>query len=282
MSKKQGEVIVETGMDNSKFVKGVNELKNLVERLTNSLGKSSNKIKQSFSQGFSSDGLEKVWGEFDNLSQERLKILKDEKGLGFGDSEYNHTYQQLVLAQQELINYKRNLERTAAEERTQIGILPSLANGFRMLGNSAAAVPGRLLNIAKSAPSAMLRGVAKAGTSAAKAVGQLALRMTGLPGLFKNLKNRSSGLGSSIFKLGNMFKLLVARMGMQAVINGVKQGFQNLAQYSSSANADISALMSALTQLKNSLASAFAPLLSVVSPILTSFINQLSDAISKV
>ena len=100
MSKKQGEVIVETGMDNSKFVKGVNELKNLVERLTNSLGKSSNKIKQSFSQGFSSDGLEKVWGEFDNLSQkvneykERLKILKDEKGLGFGDSEYNHTYQQ--------------------------------------------------------------------------------------------------------------------------------------------------------------------------------------------
>ena len=288
MSKKQGEVIVETGMDNSKFVKGVNELKNLVERLTNSLGKSSNKIKQSFSQGFSSDGLEKVWGEFDNLSQkvneykERLKILKDEKGLGFGDSEYNHTYQQLVLAQQELINYKRNLERTAAEERTQIGILPSLANGFRMLGDSAAAVPGRLLNIAKSAPSAMLRGVAKAGTSAAKAVGHLALRMTGLPGLFKNLKNRSSGLGSSIFKLGNMFKLLVARMGMQAVINGVKQGFQNLSQYSSSANADISALMSALTQLKNSLASAFAPLLSVVSPILTSFINQLSAAISKV
>lgn len=288
MSKKQGEVIVETGMDNSKFVKGVNELKNIVERLTNSLGKSSNKIKQSFSQGFSSDGLEKVWGEFDNLSQkvneykERLKILKDEKGLGFGDSEYNHTYQQLVLAQQELINYKRNLERTAAEERTQIGILPSLANGFRMLGDSAAAVPGRLLNIAKSAPSAMLRGVAKAGMSAAKAVGQLALRMTGLPGLFKNLKNRSSGLGSSIFKLGNMFKLLVARMGMQAVINGVKQGFQNLSKYSSSANADISALMSALTQLKNSLASAFAPLLSVVSPILTSFINQLSAAISKV
>lgn len=43
MSKKQGEVIVETGMDNSKFVKGVNELKNIVERLTNSLGKSSNK-----------------------------------------------------------------------------------------------------------------------------------------------------------------------------------------------------------------------------------------------
>ena len=59
-----------------------------------------------------------------------------------------------------------------------------------MLGDSAAAVPGRLLNIAKSAPSAMLRGVAKAGTGAAKAVGQLALRMTGLPGLFKNLKNQ--------------------------------------------------------------------------------------------
>lgn len=288
MSKKQGEVIVETGMDNSKFVKGVNELKNIVERLTNSLGKSSNKIKQSFSQGFSSGDTKQAAAGFENLTQKvslyktQLEHLQNNKGLGFGNAEYDRTYQKLLLAERELANYKRNLESSAAAEQKQIGILPSLANGFRMLGDSAAAVPGRLLNIAKSAPSAMLRGVAKAGTSAAKAVGQLALRMTGLPGLFKNLKNRSSGLGSSIFKLGNMFKLLVARMGMQAVINGVKQGFQNLAQYSSSANADISALMSALTQLKNSLASAFAPLLSVVSPILTSFINQLSAAISKV
>jgi len=39
-------------------------------------------------------------------------------------------------------------------------------------------------------------------------------------------------------------------------------------------------MMSALTQLKNSLATAFAPILSVVAPILTAFMNMLSKAIT--
>lgn len=285
---KIGEIIVSSGMDNSKFVKGANALINIVKRLKVSLTKSSDEIKNSFSSGFSGGSTKQAEAGFENLTQKvnlyktQLEHLQNSKGLGFGNAEYDKTYQKLVLAEQELANYKRNLAETAGEEQALVGVLPSLANSFRMLRDSAAAVPGKLLSIAKSAPAAMLRGIAKAGTSAAKAVGKLALKMTGLPGLFKNTRNQSGGLGSSIFKLGNMFKLLIARMGMQAVINGVKQGFQNLAQYSASANKDISMLMSALTQLKNSLASAFAPLLSVVSPILTSFINQLSAAISKI
>lgn len=282
---KIGEIIVSSVMDNTLFVKGADNLKNIVSRLSGSLKKSSDEIKNNFSNGFSG---EKIWGEFDNLSQkvdeyrERLKVLENEKGLGFGNSEYDHTYQQLVLAEQELSNYKKNLAETAGAEREQMGLLPSLANGFGMLRDSITAIPGRLLSIAKSAPAAMLRGIAKAGTSAAKEVGKLALKMTGLPALFNKLKSGSGGLDNSIFKLGNMFKLLVVRMGMRAVLNGIKTGFQNLAQYSDAANKDISRLMSALTQLKNSLAAAFAPILSVVSPILSSFINQLSTAISKV
>jgi hypothetical protein len=39
-------------------------------------------------------------------------------------------------------------------------------------------------------------------------------------------------------------------------------------------------MMSALTQLQNSLATAFAPILSVVAPILTAFMNMLSKAIT--
>lgn len=274
-----------SAMDNTLFVKGADNLKNIVNRLSGSLKKSSDEIKSNFSNGFSG---EKIWGEFDNLSQkvdeyrERLKVLKNEKGLGFGDSEYDHTYQQLVLAEQGLSTYKKNLAETAGAEREQVGLLPSLANGFAMLRDSITAIPGKLLGIAKSAPTALFKGIAKAGTSAAKAVGKFALKMTGLPALFNKLKSGSGGLGNSIFKLGNMFKLLVVRMGMRAVLNGIKTGFQNLAQYSDTANKDISRLMSALTQLKNSLAAAFAPILSVVSPILSSFINQLSAAISKI
>lgn len=57
-------------------------------------------------------------------------------------------------------------------------------------------------------------------------------------------------------------------------------GINNLAQYSSATNASISSMMSALTQLQNSLATAFAPILSVVAPILTAFMNMLSKAIT--
>lgn len=274
-----------SAMDNTLFVKGADNLKNIVNRLSGSLKKSSDEIKSNFSNGFSG---EKIWGEFDNLSQkvdeyrERLKVLKKEKGLGFGDSEYDHTYQQLVLAEQGLSTYKKNLAETAGAEREHVGLLQSLVNGFSMLKDSISAIPGKLLRVVKSAPAALFRGIAKASTSAAKAVGKFALKMTGLPSLFNKSKNGSKSFGNSIFRLGNMFKLLIVRMGMRAVINGVKVGFQNLAQYSDSANRDISRLMSALTQLKNSLAAAFAPILSVVSPILTSFINQLSTAISKI
>ncbi len=60
--------------------------------------------------------------------------------------------------------------------------------------------------------------------------------------------------------------------------NAVKQGFSNLAQYSGETNRSISSLMSALTQLKNSLATAFNPILTVISPALTKLINLLSKA----
>ena len=59
-------------------------------------------------------------------------------------------------------------------------------------------------------------------------------------------------------------------------------GFQNLAQFSDKTNAAISLVRSVLTQLKNSLATAFAPILTVVAPILTKFINMLSAAADSV
>lgn len=98
----------------------------------------------------------------------------------------------------------------------------------------------------------------------------------------KGLDRSSKGLGGSIFKLGNMFKLMILRMGIRAVIDGAKEGFQNLAKYSGSANASISALMSSLTQLKNSFAAAFAPILSIVTPILSKLISYVIAAANAV
>lgn len=87
-------------------------------------------------------------------------------------------------------------------------------------------------------------------------------------------------LTKSILKLSNMFKLMLIRMSMRAIIQAAKEGFENLAQYSSDTNKSISLLISANTRLKNSFATAFAPILNVAAPALKSFIDLLSTGAS--
>ncbi|WP_252208598.1 hypothetical protein, partial [Enterocloster citroniae] len=76
-----------------------------------------------------------------------------------------------------------------------------------------------------------------------------------------------------------MFKLMLIRMAMRAAIQGVKEGMQNLVQYSDSANQAMSGLMTNMTYLKNSFAAAFAPILSIVAPVLNTLINLLATAV---
>ena len=96
----------------------------------------------------------------------------------------------------------------------------------------------------------------------------------------KKTTKASIPLTKSIFKLSNMFKLMVLRMIMRAVIKAVQEGFQNLAQYSKQANKDISALKTSMQTLKNSFATAFAPILTAITPALQTLIGYLSQAIT--
>lgn len=115
------------------------------------------------------------------------------------------------------------------------------------------------------------------------ALGALGAKIKGiLPGMNQMDKSaKKSGL--------SLKKLLMYGLGFRSLFalfnrlrSAVVSGFQNLSQYSGQTNADISMLMSSLTQLKNSLATAFAPILSVVAPILSKFISMLSTAASYV
>ena len=69
-------------------------------------------------------------------------------------------------------------------------------------------------------------------------------------------------------------------MAMRSVIKSVQEGFQNLAQYSNQVNRDMSVLVTSAQTLKNSFASAFAPILQVVTPALKVLIDHLSQALS--
>lgn len=99
----------------------------------------------------------------------------------------------------------------------------------------------------------------------------------------KGTSNAGSGLKSLTKKLTGVFgtlKRMATRKIMSAVFSGIKDGVNNLAQYSDQTNRSLSELKSGLTRLKNSLATAFAPILTVVTPILSQFISYLSEAIT--
>ena len=120
----------------------------------------------------------------------------------------------------------------------------------------------------------------------------------------KNIRDASEKASKSIRKMGDsakkssggfkvglktMLKYVFGVQSLIALINKLRsamvEGFKNLAQFNDGVNPTntaLSNLKSALTQLKNSFAVAFAPILTVVEPILTRLISMLSTAMNYV
>ncbi len=96
----------------------------------------------------------------------------------------------------------------------------------------------------------------------------------------KSGKKAIGGLAGKLKGLTNMLKQMLVFRVFMSIFTAITDGFKNLSQYSTQTNADLSALKSGLTQLKNSFATAFAPILTVVTPALTKLINYLSMALT--
>ncbi len=120
----------------------------------------------------------------------------------------------------------------------------------------------------------------------------------------KNIRDASEKASKSIRKMGDsakkssgnfkvglktMLKYVFGVQSLIALINKLRsamvEGLKNLAQFNDGVNPTntaLSNLKSALTQLKNSFAVAFAPILTVIEPILTRLISLLSTAMNYV
>ena len=88
------------------------------------------------------------------------------------------------------------------------------------------------------------------------------------------------GLRGILSTLGMTARFMFASFVIQGALSGVKEGMQNLSKYSKQTNADLSLLMSSLTQLKNALATAFAPILTVITPILNALIQKIITVVN--
>lgn len=165
----------------------------------------------------------------------------------------------------------REISKTDAKERSLVNTNSRLGSSFK--------------NVSQSADSAKTKtgGISSIFSRMGGVVSGLGKRLTGLAQNFASTTNSANNASFSIGRMVGMSILYSTVFGMISKVNsGIMTGINNLAQYSSATNASISSMMSALTQLQNSLATAFAPILSVVAPILTAFINMLSRAITYV
>ena len=102
--------------------------------------------------------------------------------------------------------------------------------------------------------------------------------------LNKSLNNTKKSAGGARMSMKRM--LMMSLMfstvfrALSAVASGLKSGTDNLAQYSDDTNRALSMLVSALTQLKNSFATAFSPAIEYAAPALTKMISLLSEAVT--
>ena len=172
-------------------------------------------------------------------------------------------------SQKALDALNKEITQTDAKEKGLVNTNSRLGSSFK--------------NVSQSADSAKTKtgGISSIFSRMGGVVSGLGKRLGGLAQNFTSTTNSANNARFSIGRMVGMSILYSTVFGMISKVNsGIMTGINNLAQYSSATNASISSMMSALTQLQNSLATAFAPILSVVAPILTAFMNMLSKAIT--
>lgn len=95
-------------------------------------------------------------------------------------------------------------------------------------------------------------------------------------------KHAGRGRRSFLRMIGTSLLMSSVFRALSLVTKDFGESFNSLTQVSGTVNADMSALTSALKTLSNSLATAFAPILHVVTPALTTLINLLTKAVTAV
>ncbi len=133
------------------------------------------------------------------------------------------------------------------------------------------AITGRLSDI-KEEVNAYSGGFKKASDSSKKFFDTVAKGSKKSSGLLGTIGSRLKGIALSLLIFNWISK------AFNAMVSSMKEGFKNLAQYSSDYNAAMSALKSQSAQLKNGLAAAFEPIATTIIPYITQLVAWLNTA----
>ena len=215
------------------------------------------------------DAEEKVFG-----ISAKMDEMKN-SGDAFTNSVNTDAYQKL---QQDLQN--ANADMAVLNKKSE-----ELALKTKKTGNA----PDGLLGKLKQMKEVLGGVVSKVSDGVKKGVNGLKKIKNSVGGVLSKLKNLRAGANKTSSGFSNLLKtmrqMVLSMAVFQAMSKGVeflKSGLQNLAVYSKEYNKNMSALVSSTGMLKNSLAVAFAPIISAVIPYLVKLIDWISVAANAV
>lgn len=225
---------------------------------------------------------EKVNELYDSIRKLKAELKSLEKsGKWWGDDEYDEAAIKLNELNKQAQEYKKT---TLSPE------IDNTADSVNRLGQKVDSLSKKLMN-------AGISGLKNKIKSIGKTIDGLVSKLLKLTSsaIIGGLQRISSGIfgihksaNKSTLSLKNLLKYAFGIRSLFVLINRIRsaavEGLQNLAKYDSlgNINQSISSLISALTRLKNSFATAFAPIITAVAPILVRFINLISEAVTRV
>lgn len=221
-----------------------------------------------------------------NNFSDQIKALKKEleglkgQGLGEGDEEYDAVAQKLAVVTERQKEYNRSMREKAKSiiAKEEISKLQIAGTALKALIKNA----GKLgLSFAKLSIKGLskLPQIAKASVNAFKVLGSVISKAKDKLGLLQKDSNKGMSwkkmIGSSI-----LFSTVFGAISQ--IKEAIKAGSDNLVQYSSAYNKSISGMVTSLLYLKNAWAAAFAPIVNVVAPYISKFLDMLAGALNAV
>lgn len=296
LTARQERFLATGGSQNSKSYKN---MQYDIEELTNTVAMAKGELKdledtgKAFTSGINTEQAQK---DISNLEREEAKLLD----MG------NRVQTSFDSVNQKINECGGEITRSARESTQYVGMLKSVFLGLKMAirapvslmqkfgtalkerGPQIAAAGVRSLNAAFKKLGRIVNNLFKKfmKLTSGAIVGGLKKLSSGIFGINKSANKSTSALGNMTKALKTILKYTVGIRSLYILVNKIRsaivEGFKNLAQYSDSTNASISMLMSSMTRLKNSLATAFNPILQVATPVLTKLIDLCSKAATSV
>lgn len=236
-----------------------------IEEYVNSFGDASKAAKNFSAQ------IKRLKGELADLAN---------KGLKEGDSEYDAKAQELAIVTERQREYNKAMKESVSES-----IRGNDVSKWRKIGSAIKSATIHVLKFGKAVGKISVKGlkqlprIIKSALKPMKALGSTFKDVRKKLGLLQKKSNKGMSFGKMIGS-SLIFSTLFGLISQ--IKQAIKEGSDNLVQYSSSYNNSISSMMTSLLYLKNSWAAAFAPIINVVAPYISAFIDMVAGALNAV